>query len=92
MAKISLQEAWIEAYRATLEYREKVTSLLDNALGEWDGVYNANPSEREAEQLVFDRLLEPLQEHIKTMAFEAIDGEFYEALAQTKAKAEEPAA
>lgn len=73
------KEAFIEAYKLSREFQDKLTDLINGAFGFWDGFYTKEglPSQSELEQIVINRLLQPLQEHLKTRTFEEVESEMY---------------
>ena len=57
------------------EYRDKLSDAYDKAFGEWDGFLSKEgeqPSEREVEQIVLDRILEPVESYFKQRLAEEI--------------------
>ena len=66
------------AYAAGLqllqEYREKLYDAYNTAFGEWDGFYTkeGTPSGREVEQIVLDRILEPVESYFKQRLAEEV--------------------
>lgn len=78
VAQMSAKEAYMAAYKLGIEYRNKVSSLLDSCFGTWDGFYTEpgeTPSKREIEDIVFDRIFNPTLEYLKTRTFEEVEME-----------------
>ena len=73
------KEAFIKAYKLSRELQDKLSDLVNSVFGEWDGLYTKEgaPSESEVEQIVINRLLQPLQEYFKTRTFEEVESEMY---------------
>lgn len=73
------KEAFIKAYKMTMELQGKLSDLVDEVFGEWDGFCTkvGAPSESEVEHIVIDRLIQPLQEYFKTRTFEEVESEMY---------------
>ena len=73
------REAFIKAYKMSRELQDKLSDLVNETFGFWDGFYTKEglPSQSELEQIVINRLLQPLQEYLKTRTFEEVESEMY---------------